>query len=116
MKKLSIYLIALISAFCVSCSNDPKVEGEFVKAVDEAVAKFENAKTIDDIKAFTEECEKIANNEQFANLKEVGAAKEAAEKLTKTMNSVEEKMNEIASNMLGEALSGDEDSEETPKE
>ena len=42
MKKISLLLVALVAVFCVSCSNDPKVEGEFVKAVDEAIAQFEN--------------------------------------------------------------------------
>ena len=40
MKKISLLLVALVAVFCVSCSNDPKVEGEFVKAVDEAIAQL----------------------------------------------------------------------------
>ncbi len=117
MKQISFILIALISAFCISCSNDPKVEGEFVKAVDEAVAKFENAKTIEEVQAFAEEVEKISQNEAFADLKETGAAKEAAEKLAKTVDSMDEKMQEVASNMLENALGSDkESSDEAPAE
>lgn len=117
MKQISFILIALVSAFCISCSNDPKVEGEFVKAVDEAVAKFENAKTIEDIQAFATEMEKISQNEEFSNLRETGAAKEAAEKLAKAVESMEEKMQEVTSNMLNNALGGEkEPAEEAPAE
>lgn len=115
MKKLSIILIAFIGVFCLSCSNDPKVEGEFVKAVDEAVAKFDNAKTIEEVQAFAEECEKISQNEEFANLRNTGAAKEAGEKLTKTMESIEAKMQEIASSMLDDAISNPEGATEEAK-
>ncbi len=117
MKKISFVLIALIGAFCLSCSNDPKIEGEFVKAVDEAVAKLENAKTMEEVQAFANEIQKISENEDFQKLSETGAAKEAAAKLEKAVESMDKKMEEVASSMIDNALSGgNEDSEETTEE
>ena len=112
MKKISFVLIALIGAFCLSCSNDPKIEGEFVKAVDEAVAKLENAKTMEEVQAFADEIQKISENEDFQKLSETGAAK-----LEKAVESMDKKMEEVASSMIDNALSGgNEDSEETTEE
>lgn len=117
MKKISFVLIALFGAFCLSCSNDPKIEGEFVKAVDEAVAKLENAKTMEEVQAFADEIQKISENEDFQKLSETGAAKEAAAKLEKAVESMDKKMEEVASSMIDNALSGgNEDSEETTEE
>lgn len=113
MRKLSFILIGLICAFCVSCSNDPKIEQEFVKAVDEAVAKLENATTMEDVQAFAEEVQKISENEQFSNLRESGAAKEAAAKLEKAAENLEAKMQEVAAAMLENAVGGNT---EQPKE
>lgn len=113
MRKLSFILIGLICAFCVSCSNDPKIEQEFVKAVDEAVAKLENATTMEEVQAFAEEVQKISENEQFCNLRESGAAKEAAAKLEKATENMEAKMQEVAAAMLENAVGGDA---EQPKE
>jgi PBP1b-binding outer membrane lipoprotein LpoB len=111
MKKISLLLVALVAVFCVSCSNDPKVEGEFVKAVDEAIAQFENAKTMDDLTAFAQKIEEISNNEAFGNLKETGAAKEASERLEKCVDGMDKKAEEITANMLN-SITG-EDAEET---
>ncbi len=111
MKKISLLLVALVVVFCVSCSNDPKVEGEFVKAVDEAIAQFENAKTMDDLTAFAQKIEEISNNEAFGNLKETGAAKEASERLEKCVDGMDKKAEEITANMLN-SITG-EDAEET---
>jgi len=49
----------------LSCSNDPKIEGEFVKAVDEAVAKLENAKTMEEVQAFADEILKLDSDATY---------------------------------------------------
>lgn len=116
MKKLSLLLVALIGSLYLSCSNDPKVEADFVKAVDEAVAKLENAKTIEEVQAFANDVEAISNNEAFISLKETGAAKEAAEKLSKAVDSMDEKMKEVAESMLNNALTDDDSNEEAKNE
>ena len=103
----------MICAFCVSCSNDPKIEQEFVKAVDEAVAKLENATTMEEIQAFAEDVQKISENEQFCNLRESGAAKEAVAKLEKASENMEAKVQEVTAAMLENAVGGDT---EEPKE
>ena len=108
MKKLSILLIGVVCAFCVSCSNDPKIEGDFVKAVDEAVAKLENATTIEEVQAFAEDVKKINDNEDFKNLRQTGAAKEALDKLTKASEGMEAKMQEVAAAALEEVAGGEE--------
>lgn len=116
MKKLSFILIGLICAFCMSCSNDPKIEQEFVKAVDEAVAKLENATTIEEVQAFAEDLEKIGENEKFSGLRESGAAKEAAAKLQKAAENIEEKMQEIAAAMLENAVGGNSGQQKEEKQ
>ena len=92
MKKLSVILIALLCTFFISCSNDPKVEGEFVKAVDEVTAKIESASSLDDYLQILDDLQKIQSNEQFQDLHNTGAAKEAAEKLEKAADAIAEKM------------------------
>ena len=116
MKKISLLLVALVAVFCVSCSNDPKVEGEFVKAVDEAIAQFENAKTMDDLTAFAQKIEEISNNEAFGNLKETGAAKEASERLEKCVDGMDKKAEEITANMLNSITGENAEEAEEPAE
>ena len=116
MKKISLLLVALVAVFCVSCSNDPKVEGEFVKAVDEAIAQFENAKTMDDLTAFAQKIEEISNNEAFGNLKETGAAKEASERLEKCVDGMDKKAEEITANMLNSITGENAGEAEEPAE
>ena len=113
MKKISLLLVALVAVFCVSCSNDPK---EFVKAVDEAIAQFENAKTMDDLTAFAQKIEEISNNEAFGNLKETGAAKEASERLEKCVDGMDKKAEEITANMLNSITGENAEEAEEPAE
>ena len=116
MKKISLLLVALVAVFCVSCSHDPKVEGEFVKAVDEAIAQFENAKTMDDLTSFAQKIEEISNNEAFGNLKETGAAKEASERLEKCVDGMDKKAEEITANMLNSITGENAEEAEEPAE
>ena len=116
MKKISLLFVALVAVFCVSCSNDPKVEGEFVKAVDEAIAQFEKAKTMDDLTAFAQKIEEISNNEAFGNLKETGAAKEASERLEKCVDGMDKKAEEITANMLNSITGENAEEAEEPAE
>ena len=77
------------------------------------MAELENATTMEDVQAFAEEVQKISENEDFCNLRESGAAKEAAAKLEKASENLEAKMQEITAAMLENAVGGNT---EQPKE
>ena len=112
MKKISILLTALAAVFCISCSNDPKIEADYVKAVDDLCAKFESATTLSDIMDLTEEMSKLPEQEGFKDLRNTGAAKEATEKLEKVFSeeNLQKKMSSI------DILGGDSEEEETSTE
>ena len=87
MKKLSILLVALIGAFIMACSNDPQVEAKFVEEVNAAVEKLEKGSLTEKLEA-AEELSKIADKEEYQDLRNTGAAKEAMERMEKALESL----------------------------
>ena len=87
MKKLSILLIALVGAIIMACSNDPKVEAAFVEEVDAQIEKLENGSLTEKLEA-AEELSKIADKEEYKDLRNTGEAAKAIERMNKAIENM----------------------------